>query len=174
MAARKILARKKARDLLASARVKVPPVPVEQLAKLVGAEVHYEPFPGELSGMVHRQASGKHLIGVNALHPLTRQRFTVAHELGHLLLHKDEALHVDENSPIGFRTPASGQAVHSDEIEANQFAAELLMPVYLLNPAIAMIPENTGTEDAVAMLAKAFGVSEQAMTFRLSGLKVLG
>jgi Zn-dependent peptidase ImmA (M78 family) len=173
MAARKILARKKARDLLASAKVKVPPVPVEQLANLAGAEVHYEPFPGELSGMVHRQASGRHLIGVNALHPLTRQRFTVAHELGHLLLHKDEELHVDENSPIGFRTPVSSHGVHSDEIEANQFAAELLMPVYLLDAAIAKIPANTGTEDAVAMLAEVFGVSEQAMTFRLSGLKVL-
>jgi Zn-dependent peptidase ImmA (M78 family) len=173
MAVRKILARKKARELLAEAKVKLPPVPVEQLAIFKGADVHYEPFSGELSGMVHRQSSGKHLIGVNALHSATRQRFTIAHELGHLILHQNEQFHVDENSPIGFRTPLSSQATDSDEIEANQFAAELLMPVYLLNAEIAKIPANTGTEDAVEMLAKVFGVSEQAMTFRLSGLGVL-
>ncbi len=173
MAARKILARKKARDLLASAKVKSPPVPIEQLANFVGAEVHYEPFSGELSGMVHRQSNGKAVIGVNALHPPTRQRFTVAHELGHLLLHKDEEFHVDENSPIGFRSPLSSQAVDSDEIEANQFAAELLMPVSLLKDEIEKIPAKTGTEDGITMLAELFGVSEQAMTFRLSGLGFL-
>jgi Zn-dependent peptidase ImmA (M78 family) len=173
MAARKILARKKARDLLASVKVKVPPVPVELLAKRAGAEVHYEPFSGELCGMVHRKSNGKAVIGVNALHPATRQRFTVAHELGHLLLHKDEELHVDENSPIGFRSPLSSQAVDSDEIEANQFAAELLMPVPLLTAAIRKIPAKTGTEDAITHLAEVFGVSEQAMTFRLSGLGFL-
>ncbi len=173
MAVRKILARKKARELLAEARVKLPPVPVEQLAVFKGADVHYEPFSGELSGMVHRQSGGKALIGVNALHSATRQRFTIAHELGHLILHQNEQFHVDENSPISFRTSVSSQGVDSAEIEANQFAAELLMPMFLLNDAIAKIPPNTGTEQAVAMLAEIFGVSEQAMTFRLSGLGVL-
>jgi Zn-dependent peptidase ImmA (M78 family) len=174
MAVRKVLARKKAKELLAEAKVKLPPVPVEQLAIFKGAEVHYEPFSGELSGMVHRQTNGKAVIGVNALQSPTRQRFTIAHELGHLILHQNAQFHVDENSPIGFRTPLSSQAVDSDEIEANQFAAELLMPVSLLNAAIAKIPANTGTEDAVMMLAKVFEVSEQAMMFRLSGLGVLG
>ena len=173
MAARTILARRKARDLLAEAKVRVPPVPVEQLATLQGADVHYEPFSGELSGMVHRQPNGKAVIGVNALHSPTRQRFTIAHELGHLILHKDEQFHVDENSPIGFRSRLSSQAVDSDEIEANQFAAELLMPVSLLNIEISKIPPNTGTEEAITMLADTFGVSEQAMTFRLSGLGIL-
>jgi Zn-dependent peptidase ImmA (M78 family) len=173
MAVRKILARKKARDLLVLAKIKVPPVPLEQLVELVGAELRYEPFPGELCGMVHRQSNGKALIGVNALHSSNRQRFTLAHELGHLLLHKDEALHVDENSPIGFRNPRSSQAVDSDEIEANQFAAELLMPAALLTAEIAKISTKTGIEDAVAKLAEVFAVSEQAMTFRLSGLGLL-
>jgi len=174
MAVRRIVqARKKARDLLAEAKVKLPPVPVEQLAVFKGAEVHYEPFSGELSGMVHRQPTGKAVIGVNALHSPTRQRFTIAHELGHLVLHQNEQFHVDENSPIGFRNFLSSQAVNSDEIEANQFAAELLMPTYLLKAEIEKIPANTGTEDAIAKLAEIFEVSEQAMTFRLSGLGFL-
>lgn len=173
MAARKTLARKKARDLLAEAKVKTPPVLVEELAILLGADVHYEPFSGELCGMIQRQPNGKALIGVNALHGPTRQRFTIAHELGHLILHKDEQLHLDENSPIAFRSPLSSLAVDADEIEANQFAAELLMPAKLLNAEIEKISPNTSTEEAIAMLADIFGVSEQAMTFRLSGLGML-
>jgi len=173
MAPRKVLARRKAKELLAAAKVRLPPVPVEQLANFSGADIHYEPFSGELSGMVHRQPHGRAVIGVNALHSSTRQRFTIAHELGHLLLHKDEQFHIDENSPIGFRSSLSSQAVDSDEIEANQFAAELLMPVPLLNAVIEKIPANTATEDAITHLSEVFGVSEQAMTFRLSGLGLL-
>ena len=85
MAARKNLARRKAVELLAAAKVKFPPVPVEQLANFAGAEVHYEPFSGELSGMVHRESKSRAVIGVNALHAPTRQRFTIAHELAHLI-----------------------------------------------------------------------------------------
>src|ERR1700722_10633578 len=154
MAARKTLARRKAIELLAAAKVTLPPVPVEQLANFAGADVHYEPFSGELSGMVHRESKSRAVIGVNALHSPTRQRFTIAHELAHLILHQDEEFHVDENSPIRFRSPLSGAAVDSDEIEANQFAAELLMPVSLLNGEIEKIPRDTGTEEAIAKLAE--------------------
>src|SRR5947209_4096592 len=104
------LARRKARDLLRVAKVKEAPVPVERLARLVGAHIYYEPFDGLVSGMIHRQADGVSIIGVNSAHPISRQRFTIAHELGHLILHKDERLHVDEKSPIGFRNEESGRA----------------------------------------------------------------
>jgi Zn-dependent peptidase ImmA (M78 family) len=173
MAPRNYLARKKARELLAAAKVKSPPVPVEMLASLVGAEIRYEPFPGSLSGMVHRQPNGAAVIGINSLHPLTRQRFSIAHELAHLFLHKDEALHVDETSSIRFRSELSSRAIDASEIEANQFAAELLMPSKLLFSEIDKLPDDLGTEEAVAKLAEQFQVSEQAMTFRLSGLGVL-
>lgn len=57
------------------------------------AAVRYSPFEGELAGMLVR-GDGQIVIGVNSLHPLNRQRFTIAHECGHLLLHKGE-FHVD-------------------------------------------------------------------------------
>ncbi|SRR6266566_225427 len=173
MAPRNYLARKKAKELLAGAGVKSPPVPVEVLASAVGAEVRYEPFPGQLSGMVHRKADGSAIIGINSLHPLTRQRFSIAHELAHLVLHKDEDLHVDETSSIRFRSELSSRAVDVGEIEANQFAAELLMPSKMLFSEIDKLPGDLGTEEAVTKLAERFQVSEQAMTFRLSGLGVL-
>jgi Zn-dependent peptidase ImmA (M78 family) len=168
MAARKALASNKAMELLRSAKISELPVDVEQLAIYCGAEVRYEPFSGELSGMLRRQRNGKHVIGVNATHTSARQRFTIAHELGHLQLHKDEEFHVDESAPIRFRSEISSQAIDSDEIEANQFAAELLMPSAFLEEAIENIPPGTEPEEAVAHLADVFGVSVQAMTIRLS------
>ena len=173
MGPRKSLARRKAKELLAAGKVKAPPVPVEHLAGLAGAQIRYEPFPGELSGMVHRYPHGSAVVGVNSLHPIARQRFTVAHELADLLLHNNEQFHVDEKSLIGLRTEVSGRAIDDNEIEANQFAAELLMPFDLLIQEIRKLPRDIGAEDAIAKLAERFQVSEQAMTFRLSGLGIL-
>lgn len=173
MAPRFSLARRKARELLRDARIKSVPVPIEQLAKYHGALIHYEPFEGEVSGMVHRRADGTALIGVNSSHAKTRQRFTIAHELAHLLLHRDENFHVDEKSPIGFRNEESSLATNANEIEANQFAAELLMPVKLLEKEIENLPKNIDAERAVLELADRFQVSEQAMTLRLTRLDVL-
>jgi Zn-dependent peptidase ImmA (M78 family) len=172
-APRKILASSKATELLQLARIKAIPVNVERLATSLGAEVRYEPFPGdELSGMLRRQPDGRHVIGVNAMHSEARQRFTIAHELGHLRLHKDEEFHVDEKAPIRlrFRNEASGQGDDADEIEANCFAAELLMPTQFLEREIAAIKPGTEPEDAVQQLADKFNVSVQAMTIRLSAM----
>lgn len=149
------------------------PVPLEDLVNHVGARIQTEPFDGEVSGLIYRQGSGTAVIGVNSMHSLTRQRFTIAHELAHLLLHKDEQLHVDERSPIRFRDTMSSRAVDRTEIEANQFAAELLMPFDLLTGEISKLPERMSTEDGIRLLAERFLVSEQAMTFRLSGLGLL-
>ncbi|USK87293.1 ImmA/IrrE family metallo-endopeptidase [Peribacillus asahii] len=49
-------------------------------------------------------------ISVNKNHSRQRQRFTIAHELGHFLLHKGTAIHVDRNFRVNFRNGASSQA----------------------------------------------------------------
>jgi Zn-dependent peptidase ImmA (M78 family) len=153
--------------------IRKAPVPVEQLACLAGARIHYEPFDGQVSGMVYRQADGIAVIGVNSAHAITRQRFSIAHELGHLILHEDETFHVDESSPVRFRDGQSSLATKNTEIEANQFAAELLMPVDLLMKEIQSLPDNLEPEEAILELAHRFEVSEQAMTLRLFRLEVL-
>jgi Zn-dependent peptidase ImmA (M78 family) len=167
------LARRKAQALLQTANVKRAPVNVEHLARLAGAEIEYEPFEGQISGLVHRHPSGSVTIGVNSAHPVTRQRFTVAHEIGHLLLHKDEELHVDERAPVRFRDEESSLATNSDEIEANQFASELLMPTHLVREEIKKLPKDIDAEHAVSMLAERFQVSEQAAMLRLIRLGIL-
>jgi len=172
MTIRYALARRKAVELLRNAKVRTAPVPVEELAARVGARIRFEPFAGEMSGMVRRVNSEEAIIGVNSMHAPTRRRFTIAHELGHLLLHGDEELHVDETFPLAFRSPVSSQAIDAREIEANQFGAELLMPESFLANDLKGRRIDSEDDEAVGALAQRYEVSIQAMSFRLSNLGV--
>ena len=172
MAPRYSLAKKEAASLLRRARVTKPPVPVEKIAALLKAEVVMQPFhgQGEVSGVVYRNKDGTAIIGVNSSHPPQRQRFTIAHEIGHLLLHVDEDLHVDRNFPIGLRSGRSTESTDVNEVEANQFAAALLMPADLLARDIQPFM-GKDVLFAINRLAKKYEVSEQAMSIRLSALR---
>lgn len=173
MAARIAFARKRARQLVQAAGIAAAPVPVEQLACQAGAVIRMEPFDGRLSGMVHRQADGTAIIGVNRKQSVYRRRFTIAHELGHLLLHEDKLLHVDERFPIGFRTGLSSLALETKEIEANQFAAELLMPESFMVRDVSQLQGDLDIEEVVAQLAEIYDVSQEAMAIRLSALDMI-
>lgn len=170
---RYLLARTRANDLLRKGKVNAAPVPVEELAGIVGAEIRFEPYPdGELAGMCLRKSDGTGIIGVNATHPITRRRFTIAHELGHFLLHAD-GVHVDERiplNPIGLRYGSTSQSADPKEIEANAFAADLLMPLSLLRKEA--LPSDFGADDDIARLAARYDVSVQAMTIRLTTLRL--
>lgn len=170
MAVRYALARKKAAELLDRNGVNAPPVPVERLARLCGADIRFEPFDGTLSGMVHRRADGSAVIGVNAIHANTRKRYTIAHEIGHLLLHDTDSTHIDEGTPIGFRNSLSSTALDEREIEANQFAASLLMPESFIRAELERTPFPYTIDDLISGLAERYQVSVQAMSIRLSRL----
>lgn len=172
MTPRLSLARRKARDLLTKERISAAPVPVVDLARSVGAIVRYEPFAGDnVAGMLYQPKTGKPIIGVNSLDGARRQRFTVAHEIGHLLLHPREELHVDAGFVLAFRNKKSSDASDIREIEANQFAAELLMPLNFIERDIhKMELDLEDCEDAIEDLARRYEVSQQAMTIRLSVL----
>lgn len=162
----------KAADLLEKCRVAKPPIPVERIARSVGAYVAFEPFEGELSGMLYRDPNGANVIVVNSLTAKTRQRFTVAHEVGHLLLHTS-ALQVDRPISVRFRDERSSLAVDLDEITANQFAAALLMPRdWVLADADRLLNRTPALSDeaVVGELAERYAVSRQAMEFRLTNL----
>ncbi len=174
MAPRYALAKRKAQALLAQAGIVSAPVRLEDVAAAIGAKIYYEPFEGEdLSGMAYRQDDGKPVIGVNSLHPPKRQRFTIAHELGHLVLHAKDGIHIDETLPM-FRTGRSSLAIDDKEIEANQFAAELLMPAeWVQKDAEESHIDFEADDSAIAALAKKYDVSVQAMTIRLSAIGAL-
>ena len=104
--------------------------------------------------------NGVGIIGVNALHHPNRQRFTAAHELAHHELHPDEIrneVHVDEVFRVLRRDDVAAQGVDWREIEANAFAAELLMPRSLLQELIDPEGLDLDDEDKLVALAQAQG-----------------
>lgn len=112
--------------------------------------------------------------GSNDRHSKNRQRFTIAHELGHYLLHEQEKLHVDRRFQIQLRDGNSSKGESEEEKEANLFAAELLMPVSFIRQDLAEVEGLDLEDDAtVSGLAEKYGVSTQAMTFRLAYLGYL-
>ena len=170
MRPRYALARRKAEQLLREAGVLEPPVPVEQLAERMGALVRYAPFDGQMSGLLYRSEDGNRaVIGVNSRHPTVRQRFSIAHELGHLVLH-EPAFQIDPHAFLSFRNSESSSATDPHEIEANQFAAALLMPEALVRACVAQLGKNPDVEESITRLAQRFDVSTQAMTIRLTSL----
>lgn len=130
----------RASKLLGSLNVDQIPVPVEKVAKSLGARVRVSPLDDEFSGFVFVK-NGIPIIGVNSLHHRSRQRFTIAHEVGHLLLHRDyitSEVHVDKRytEPVLKRDTSSSTGNERLEVEANQFAAALLMPGGILSEMV--------------------------------------
>lgn len=161
-----------AEEVLDKFAIKSPPAPVEKIAKSLGAQVRFAPFDDELSGMIYIK-EGLPIIGVNALHHPNRQRFTIAHELGHLQLHREmitTAVHVDKDFPALMRDSTSAKGMEKIEIEANQFAAALLMPRLMISEVLAGNQFDIDDEGPLEQLAKKFKVSKQALAYRIRNL----
>ena len=158
--------------LLLKAGVTKPPVPVEAIVRAHGIAVHIKEL-GEVSGVVIRKGSDI-AIGANTGEAPTRRRFTIAHEFAHALLHRGEEVHFDKDFRVNLRSGTSALGVNVEEIEANFFAACLLMPRRFLeaDPSAALI--DVEDAQAVAKLAKRYNVSPHAMSIRLGNLAVSG
>lgn len=159
-------ARKRARRLLHEHGVNDPPTPLERITQSLGIAVHYLPLDDELSGMAFIKDS-KRIIVLNAGHHPNRQRFTLAHELGHHLLHADylaKGVHVDK--VILRRNVLSQQGADPKEIAANAFAAELLMPEEMVKSHMGA-GLDFNDDDVVDRIARKFKVSTAALNYRL-------
>ena len=143
------IARNTARKLLKDANINSYPVLLREVSKNI-PELHIDGQELE-DGISGLQASykGSSFIRYNTRQSLKRNRFTVAHELGHLILG-----HTARHDHVNF------QSGDPEEIEANQFAAELLIPLHMLEKAVF---EHKTAE----ALAKAFWVSRKAMNRRI-------
>ena len=140
------------------------PVDVQSIAGCLRIDVAYE-HGMEVSGEVSLQTGGRPRILVNAGDSLVRQRFTIAHEIGHVVLgHLDTAHTVyrdtRQNYTLGNFDPR--------ERDANYFAAELLMPADAVRVYAA---EEKGA--TIHTLAERFQVSATAMEIRLKTLGIL-
>jgi Zn-dependent peptidase ImmA (M78 family) len=149
--------------------VQSTPIDVVEIARAVGVEVQEASADDDLSGFLYRDR--KHdlaIIGVNADHHPNRKNFMAAHELGHYLLHDFDDVHIDRQFKVWLRNEASSQGTDVEEKEANLFAAELLMPAHLVEKDIEEITTiDLLGEEVIQKLAMKYGVSTQAMTFRL-------
>jgi Zn-dependent peptidase ImmA (M78 family) len=147
------------------------PLPIERIVAGLGIRLVRSPLEGDddVSGFYQKE-HGREVIGVNSLHAPVRQRFTIAHELGHAVLHGREGLHLDQAFKLRFRNSTSSLAVDSEEMDANSFAAELLMPAGEVRDLLSESGLDVNDDQAVRTLARRFGVSQQAMTFRVVNL----
>lgn len=140
-----------------------PPVRIERIARQLGVEVRAGDLK-DISGLLARTGESA-VIGINSMQSRVRQRFTIAHELGHFLLHEGIVHHVDHGYRVNFRSELSSSATNVEEIEANFFAASVLMPREFLHAMNAL--EALDDDTKVAELARAFDVSRHAMSLRL-------
>ena len=171
--ARRREAEQRAEQLLRKYSIRHVPVPLEDIARGEGVQIIRQRFQGSESGFALRQ-DGRKIIGVNASTSPRRQRFTIAHELGHLHIHDTRALTVDNSVRVYQRNGLSSMATDDDEIEANAFAAALLMPrEHVIKEVEALYARALEREQLVAQLARRFNVSAEAMGYRLINLGVI-
>jgi hypothetical protein len=168
-------ARREARKVLAQAGAIELPIPVRDIARRRAQIVERE-IPGDISGMLIPIEGANEWIIVVAKHENEiRKRFTIAHELGHLVLHSYTTPHADRGYKLRDARSSDGSIL--EEIEANQFAAELLMPERCVIEEIRaeglnydLSIESEEADAKIGRIARRFQVSRQAMVIRISSL----
>lgn len=164
----------RAQELLDQMQITDVPVPVEKIARAQGAVVRHSALDDELSGMIYIQ-DGQPIIGVNALHHPNRQRFTIAHEIGHLVMHSHlltGEVHVDKEFRMGVLNRDGKATLGSDliEIQANRFAAALLAPRAFMEQALADKSSDIDEEVPLDALSRKLRVSKQMLEYRIKNL----
>lgn len=137
------------------------PVNLEELIRSLGIELDKKAKLDEgIAGKIERLESGRFKISINKNDHYFRQRFTMAHELGHFLLHEDLMGDGIEDTTL-YRSPKNSAVTVTHEIEANRFAASILMPLRHVKSDY----EEKGRD--VKAVAKKWLVSPKAMSIRL-------
>lgn len=109
---------------------------------------------------IKRIAENLFEIGINSKHHSNRQKFSMAHEYAHYLLHRDKIDDLSKGEQILHRNSER----NSIEYQANNFAAELLMPKYLVQKAAS------ATSGSLKAMADLMGISQEALRYRVEDL----
>lgn len=154
------IARQHARKLIKESGCKKVPIFLSNVVRALKTEhsllVRSWDFGDNVSGVLFIEKEGS-AIGYNEKQHVHRQRFTVAHEIGHLIL----------GHTCNGRKSEFDSASHI-ETEANQFAAELLMPLEFLKKDLKSNPSAD-----IAKLAELYWVSQEAMGWRVQDPTIL-
>lgn len=140
------------------------PVPLISMANDMGISVYQtDKLPNSVSGLIAKEDDG-FFIYVNNNHPITRKRFTIAHELAHFIKHKsileEEGQHIDGAKTVILMRSDDHNKI---EKEANELAAEILMPE-------EEFEKEWKKAETIEEVAEVFGVSVQAASIRGSVL----
>lgn len=139
---------------------KIPfPVDPYAIAKRLGVEVVETPLPSDTAGFIMRQEGGRTRAYLNSSDHIVRRRFTLAHELAHFVQHAADG----QMAYVDHRDELAASGTDPEEIWANRFAAELLMPATTLSKWWA---EGRGLD----RIKRSFHVSEPALANRLKNL----
>lgn len=164
-------AKPKPAEILAEWKQSKPPVDVAFLAEKAGVNLVYDELDDDVSGFLIKN-KGKVFLAVNSNQHPNRQRFSIAHELGHYYLHLNSSSAVFIDKTVYYRNVDSSSGKYQQEIEANAFAADLLMPKGMLEKELEKFGEELTGMD-IYRLANRFGVSQQAMELRLQNLGLI-
>ncbi len=138
------------------------PFEIDEFIRHLGVRIRREAMNDDVSGYL-KYVDGTWVIGVNNLHHPRRQRFTLAHELAHYVLHKNSSGEFVDK--VLFR---SLNAESPKEREANEFAAKLLMP----DEEFRQFVQNDSK--IIEDIAEHFDVSALAVKLRAKNLGFAG
>ncbi len=139
------------------------PVKVGELAAELGLKVVRTPLAPKISGLIQpsNDTPSGFEIRVNKYEIPERQRFTVAHEIAHYLLHRQ-----DIGSGVVDSILYRSSLTSRKETEANRLAADIVMPAKAINRELEKLG-GLGASGAVEEMAAIFRVSVPAMRVRL-------
>lgn len=143
------------------------PVRLGNMAQELGVAIKVSSLGTGISGQITREGNG-YVIRVNRNEARERQRFTIAHELAHFFLHRD----LIDRSADGITDTVLYRSGEPErvEYEANRLAADIVMPMDLIERELEREFGGVVTEGTIEALAARFGVSKAAMEIRLSSL----
>lgn len=141
------------------------PIDPVKIATALGLDVQVIDFPPEVSGALYKKPGQDPIIYLNQGDSPNRKRFTCAHELGHYIYRLDKP-EADDYEYIDMRDKRASTGTEAEEVFANQFAANLLMP----EAEVRHLHEDG---EPYVVMAYHFRVSDDAMRFRLKNLGIL-
>lgn len=139
------------------------PIPLGKLASELGVLVKSSTLPVGISGEIKpdTDSGSGYIIRVNRHENKSRQRFTLAHELAHFLLHRDDIGNGVQDSVL-YRSRLSDKR----EAEANRLAADILMPWSILQEKLKLY-QKCSADQKIQKIAEDLGVSTTALEIRL-------
>jgi Zn-dependent peptidase ImmA (M78 family) len=138
----------------------VLPVDPVRIAQSLGVKVLDVYLNDDVSGALVKERGADPSILLNASDSKNRKRFTCAHELGHFIRRTERP---DQYEYVDYRDSRSSTGTEEEERFANRFAADLLMPDFLVKEL-----HKQGLPDF--RMAQRFGVSRESLQYRLDNL----